>query len=139
MTRKSWRGSTNFASPPRSKFNLCFSAPTTASSCKHRLTLLYHNGYLDSALIPLRSTFGSNRAVYCLDKRGAELLKLRLKTGRFEWRPADNDREIYFLQHTVESNDFRVYATLAARILDASLVWTDERELRSRAMRQVVH
>src|SRR4051794_38941409 len=45
--------------------------PQTASSCRHRLTLLYHNRYLDRRLIPLRSRFGANRAVYCLDKRGA--------------------------------------------------------------------
>ena len=44
--------------------------PSTASSCKRRLTLLYHNGYLDRRLLPLRSRFGANRAAFCLDKKG---------------------------------------------------------------------
>ena len=114
--------------------------PTTASSCKRRLTLLYHNGYLDRRLIPLRSAFGSNRAVYCLDRRGAELLSYRHKTGSavIHWRPADNNRELYFLEHMIAANDVRSAATLAAQRMSLTINWTDERELRSRAMKQLV-
>ncbi len=115
-------------------------SPRTASSCKRRLTLLYHNRYLDRRLIPLRSTFGANRAAYCLDRRGAELLAFLDKTGetRVAWRPRDNDRELYFLEHTLASNQVRICATIAARELDYDLVWTDERSLKSRTMRELV-
>ncbi len=115
-------------------------SPTTASSSKRRLTLLYHNGYLDRRLIPLRSRFGANRAVYCLDKRGAQLLTFDEKTSgeALAWRALDNDRELYFLEHTLASNQVRICATLAARQHGFDLVWTDERALRSRAMRDFV-
>lgn len=113
--------------------------PHTASSCKRRLTLLYHNAYLDRRLIPLRSRFGANRAAYCLDRRGAELLAFREKTGaRVAWRPRDNDRELYFLEHTLSTNQVRICATIAARHLASDLVWTDERSLKSRTMRDLV-
>lgn len=118
---------------------LLFSA-TTASSCKRRLTLLYHNGYLDRRLLPLRSQFGANRAAYCLEKRGAQLVAFDEKTGRAQiaWRPADNDRELYFLEHTLACNDCRVCITLASRQDNYGLVWTDERTLKSAAMRDFV-
>ncbi len=114
--------------------------PSTASSCKRRLTLLYHNGYLDRRLLPLRSQFGANRAAYCLDKRGAQLLAFDEKTGHAQiaWRPVDNDRELYFLEHTLASNQVRICATLAAREQGFDLVWTDERTLKSAAMRDFV-
>src|SRR5262249_40120995 len=53
------------------QFQAWFFKPSSASSCRHRLTLLHHNAYLDRRLIPLRSAFGANRAAYCLDRRGA--------------------------------------------------------------------
>jgi hypothetical protein len=114
--------------------------PSTASSCKRRLTLLYHNAYLDRRLLPLRSQFGANRAAYCLDKRGAHLLAFDEKTGhsRIAWRRVDNDRELYFLEHTLASNQVRICATLAAREHLFDLVWTDERTLKSTAMRDSV-
>lgn len=122
------------------QIQLLLFTPSTASSSKRRLTLLYHNGYLDRRLIPLRSRFGANRAVYCLDKRGAQLLAFGEKTGAVApaWRALDNDRELYFLEHTLASNQVRICATLAARYHHFDLVWTDERALRSRAMRDFV-
>lgn len=111
--------------------------PSTRSSCKRRLTLLYHNGYLDRRLIPLRSRFGANRAAYCLDRRGAELLAFHDGTP-IDWRPRDNDRELYFLEHTLSSNEVRICATLAAREQGYVLTWVGERALKSRAMRDFV-
>ncbi|MEX2246945.1 MAG: replication-relaxation family protein [Dehalococcoidia bacterium] len=113
---------------------------TTASSCKRRLTLLFHNRYLDRRLLPLRSWFGANRAVYCLDKRGAELLAFRAGTGpaRIGWRPVDNDRELYFLEHLLDTNEVRICVTIAAHNQGYDLVWTDERTLKSRTMRELV-
>ena len=121
------------------QLQLLLFTPSTTSSCKRRLTLLYHNGYLDRRLIPLRSRFGANRAAYCVDRRGAELLAFLAKTGTpIAWRPRDNDRELYFLEHTLASNQVRICATLAARALGLDLVWTDERTLKSRTMRDLI-
>jgi len=114
-------------------------SPTTASSSKRRLTLLYHNSYLDRRLIPLRSRFGANRAAYCLDKRGAQLLTFRQRSGaEVNWRPTDNDRELYFLSHTLATNDVRVAVTGAAKSQDYDLTWVDEQTLRTKAMRDLV-
>jgi hypothetical protein len=115
-------------------------SPKASSSCRRRLTLLYHNGYLDRRLIPLHSRFGANRAAYCLDKRGAELVAFLRNSGRADvaWRPVDNDRELYFLQHTLASNQVRICVTLAARDLTYGLVWTDERTLKTRTMRDLI-
>jgi len=114
--------------------------PSTASSCKRRLTLLYHNGYIDRRLIPLRSRFGANRAAYCLDKAGRDLLALRTGSGPavIDWRPADNDRELYFLEHLLSTNQVRICATIGATKLGYDLVWTDERALKKTAMRETV-
>jgi len=121
------------------QLQLLLFTPTTASSCKRRLTLLYHNGYLDRRLIPLHSRFGANRAAYCLDRRGAELLAFLDKTGPpLSWRPRDNDREFYFIEHTLGSTEVRICATVASRHFGYDLVWTDERSLKSRAMRDLV-
>lgn len=115
---------------------LLFSA-STKSSCKRRLTLLYHNRYLDRRLLPLRSAFGANRAVYCLDRRGAEFLTFQGE-GNLDWRRADNDRELYFLQHTIDTNEIAICATLAARREGFDFAWTGERVLKRRAMRDSV-
>jgi len=114
--------------------------PSTASSCKRRLTLLYHNGYLDRRLLPLRSRFGANRAAYCLDKKGKELLAFRTGTGlaQIGWRPVDNDRELYFLEHMLSTNQVRICATIAATEQGFDLSWVDERTLKATAMRDLV-
>jgi hypothetical protein len=115
---------------------LAFS-PSTASYCKRRLALLFHHGYLDRKFIPAVGSFGSTKAVYCLAPKGARLLAHELKVP-VDWRPRDTDRELYFLQHTLASNDFRIYVTLASQRLGLSLDWTDERTLRRREMKDQV-
>jgi len=118
---------------------LLFSA-STASSCKRRLTLLYHNGYLDRRLLPLRSRFGANRAAYCLDRKGKELLAFTAGTGlaQIGWRPVDNNRELYFLEHMLATNQVRICATIAATEQGFDLSWVDERTLKATAMRDLV-
>ena len=115
-------------------------SPSTASFCKRRLTLLYHHGYLDRKFIPAPGSFGSTRAIYCLDKKGAELVahELAVSPLDLDWRAKLSDRELYFLQHTLGINDFRICAILYAHQNDVVLEWTDERALRRREMRDYV-
>ena len=111
--------------------------PAAASAAKRRLTLLFHNGYLGRQLLPLRSAFGANRAVYFVDRRGAAVLELLEKTGVAvpTWRTRQNFREELFLRHLVATNDVRVAVSLAAQREELGLTWTDERALRRMAMR----
>ncbi len=115
-------------------------APSTASYCKRRLALLFHHGYLDRKFIPAPGSFGSTRAIYCLTNKGARLIAHELKTdfADLDWRPRDSRRELYFLQHTLATNDFRICVILAAQRLSFSLDWVDERALRRREMRDYV-
>jgi hypothetical protein len=110
-------------------------APTTASYCKRRLSLLYHHAYLDRRFLPLRGAFGSARAYYTLDKRGASLLADVLKVERrdIDWRPRDGRREPLYMEHALRANDVRAVSMLAARQAGLQLNWLDERELRRRA------
>ncbi len=112
-------------------------APSTASYCKRRLALLFHNGYLDRKFIPAPGSFGSTKAIYCLSAKGARLLTHEFKT-EIDWRPRDTERELYFLRHTLASNDFRIYVTLATQRLGATLDWVDERTLRRDEMKDYV-
>jgi len=115
-------------------------APSTASYCKRRLALLFHHAYLDRKFIPTPGSFGSTRAIYCLTSKGARLIAHELKTDLADlgWRPRNNDRELYFLQHTLATNDFRIYVTLAAKRHGLSLDWVDDRTLRRQEMRDYV-
>ena len=124
-----WVAQLRFASQDQIQ-RLLFS-PAAASACKRRLSLLYHNGYLDRRYLPLRSAFGSARALYCLDRRGYDLLTFRYPEAHWHWRAKDNDRELYFLEHFAATNDVRVCFTLAARSESFELQWTDERTLRA--------
>ncbi|MGH7484022.1 MAG: replication-relaxation family protein, partial [bacterium] len=112
-------------------------SPSTASYCKRRLALLFHNGFVDRKFIPTPGSFGSTRAIYCLSSKGMQLLAHELQTD-IDWRPRDTERELYFLQHTLASNDFRVSATIASRRLGLSMDWTDERTLRRGEMKDYV-
>lgn len=124
----------------REQVQLLEFSPSTASYCKRRLSLLFHNGILDRKFIPAPGSFGSTRAIYCLTRKGADLIahELAVSPSDLDWRPNLSERELYFLQHTLGINDFRIWATLYARQNDVVLEWTDERALRRREMRDPV-
>lgn len=110
-------------------------SPTTISYCKRRLSLLFHNGYLERRLLPIRGAFGATRAHYVLDQRGASVLTkvLALTRAELDWRPRDGQREPLYMDHTLRINDARVVVMLAARRAGLELRWIDERELKRRA------
>lgn len=107
--------------------------PTTTSSCKRRLTMLYHHAYIDRLYVPVTLPYGAPRAVYCLGRRGAELLASEHSADdpSVDWRRQDNDRDLIFLAHTLAANDVRIAVTNACRVRAWPLEWTDERTLRS--------
>lgn len=115
-------------------------SPSTASHCKRRLALLYHNAYLDRIYIPSMSPFGSTKAIYTLAPKGATLVARdrKVEVRELHWRAHHNDRELYFMRHTLAINDFRITLTMAAQERALSLSWADERALRRREMKDYV-
>ncbi len=118
----------------REQVEKLFFSPSTTSYCKRRLSLLYHNGYLERRFLPLRQAFGAARAYYVLDQKGAEVVCET--TGRtrqeLDWRPRDGRREPLYMEHTLAINDVRAIAALTAQRRGIDLAWTDERELKRR-------
>ena len=115
-------------------------SPSTASYCKRRLALLYHNAYLDRVYVAPLNAFGSAKAIYALAAKGASVVARdrKVEVRELNWRPRHNDRELYFMRHTLAINDFRIRLTLAAQERGLSLAWTDERTLRRREMKDYV-
>jgi len=115
-------------------------SPSTASWCKRRLALLYHNAYLDRIYVPSVNAFGSTKAIYSLAPRGVGVVARdrKVEVREIDSRPHHNDRELYFMRHTLAINDFRIALTLAAAKRGLTLSWTDERTLRRREMKDYV-
>lgn len=123
------------------QIQLLLFSPSTASSCRRRLSLLYHNAYLDRMLVPTKNAFGSTRAVYVLSRKAAEFVA-RSRHGDIrdlDWRPDELDRELYFIRHTLAINDFRIMTTVTASARRMTLEWIDERTLRRREMKDYVN
>lgn len=115
-------------------------SPSTASYCRRRLALLYHNAYLDRIYVPALNSFGSTKAIYTLALKGASVVARDRKVDEREldWRARHNDRELHFMRHTLAINDFRVAVTLAAQERGLTVSWTDERALKRRKMKDYV-
>lgn len=115
--------------------------PNQARYCRARLRWLYDEGYLDRRRMDLRTGFGANMPIYCLDEKGADWIALNQKMGRSEvdWKPRDNRVKIYFMEHTLAINDFWIDIVLATRESEHELVrWIDERTLKSDEMKDYV-
>jgi hypothetical protein len=110
-------------------------SPSTRSYCKRRLSLLYHNGYIDRRFLPLRDAFGAARAYYVLDGKGAAILAdvMALTRQELDWRPKDGRREPIYMEHTLRINDVRSMCLVAARRAALELSWIDERDLKRKA------
>jgi len=115
-------------------------SPSTASYCKRRLALLYHNAYLDRIYVPALNSFGSTKAIYTLATKGASVVARdrKIDERELDWRARHNDRELYFMRHTLAINDFRIAVTLAAQERGLAVSWTDERALKRREMKDYV-
>lgn len=100
---------------------------------RRRLTKLYHNRYLDRVYRP--TVKGSGEAVYCLDKRGADILaaQLDIDRGRIFWQGRKRTLNQHSLEHALKVNDFRVAMKVACERTGAAKLageWIDEQLLR---------
>jgi len=115
--------------------------PRSATWVDEKLKRLYHNGYLERLFLPVAPGSGSPPAVYCLDRKGRDLLaELRglNKTEVFWRKTVDTARDLPFLAHTLAINGFRITLSLACQQQGFALSWLDERTLKSSAYKAEV-
>jgi hypothetical protein len=103
------------------------------SQTRLRLTKLYHNGYLDRVYRP--TVKGSAEAIYCLCKKGADIIAAELDIDRAQvfWQGRNKALSQNSLEHAMRVNDFRVAMSVACdRTGLAKLAgeWIDEQLLR---------
>jgi len=120
---------------------LCFSGKETARRyTEHRLKCLFHAGYLGRMPKPsLR--LGAPLAVYCLEQKGRDLLADRAGVAKREivWEKWDNQKSLFFLEHTLALNELRINLSLALPMQGHTLLrYLDEQALRSQTFKQVV-
>lgn len=107
---------------------------TKTSRCRHRLKLLFQHRFLDRIFIPVGPHEGSRPIVYCLDKRGADLVaqELGIDRAQVHWRPKRSRVSSLFLEHTLRVNNVRIAVELAARKQGLELLqWMGEGQLKA--------
>ena len=116
--------------------------PNQGRYCRERLRWLYDEGYLARRRLDLRTGFGANMPIYCLEEQGAEWIALDQKMDRSEidWRPRDNRVGLEFMDHTLAINEFWIDVVLTTRGSGCELLhWIDERTLKSEGARDYVN
>lgn len=106
----------------------------TKKACQRRLRLLTHHHLLRRIELPVKRGEGSKPYIYALDRRGAELLmqEVGIDPAVAEWRPRSREENYPFLQHLLDTTDFRIALLRACEARHVTLVsWTDEREIKS--------
>lgn len=103
------------------------------SQTRLRLTKLYHNRYLDRIYRP--TIKGSGEAIYCLDKKGADILaaELGVDRGQIFWQGRRRALSQDSLEHALRVNDFRVAMNIACERTGAAKLageWIEEQILR---------
>lgn len=103
------------------------------SQTRLRLTKLYHNSYLDRVYRP--TVKGSAEAIYCLDRKGADVLaaELDIDRGQIFWQGRRKMLSQRSLEHALRVNDFRIAVAVACKRTGAAKLaghWIDEQILR---------
>jgi hypothetical protein len=114
---------------------------TLTSVCRRRLQLLWQHEFLHRIIPSVSPAEGRPNYVYCLDRRGADLVAELLEIDREEvnWRARDKRVKPLFLNHALRVSDVRVAITCAARLHGYPLLrWVDERQFKS-AREKVPH
>ncbi len=106
---------------------------TSTSASQRRLALLFHHGFLTRVFLTARASYMLSPALYMLDKRGAELLRMEFGYDDIAWTSKSNDVGQQFLEHTLAINDVRVAFTLACRQLKGFevLEWRSEAQMKA--------
>jgi|Deesub1362A_J573_1020465.scaffolds.fasta_scaffold01835_1 hypothetical protein len=86
--------------------------PST-QTCNQRLMKLYQHRFLERIFKPV--SFGQSQAVYALDKRGKDIVARELGLENIKWSKSKNRVELFFLEHTLAVNDFKVNLLLFLR------------------------
>lgn len=115
--------------------------PTKTSRVRHRLKLLFHNGYLFRDEQPMKLNEGRKPLVYFIDKQSVPLIAEQC--GSFcediDWKPSDNNVKWMFLDHLLSTNEVRIAIEVAATKAGYILTnWLDDKTLKSRDMRDSV-
>jgi hypothetical protein len=93
-----------------------------------RLRLLYHGGYLDRPKEQVGHWIYSQRIVYGLGNKGADLLAavLDLPRSKIDWTSKNREAGTVFLNHTLMIANFMVCLELACRQSDITIIWPDD-------------
>ncbi|MCL5291217.1 MAG: replication-relaxation family protein [Actinobacteria bacterium] len=99
----------------RDQIEKLFFAGSSTSACNQRLMKLYQHKFLDRLFLPIG--FGSNQAVYALDRLGAEVVaaNLGISPSQVNWKRKHNKVEYFFLEHTVGVSEVHVSLQIALR------------------------
>ncbi|MHB8625520.1 MAG: replication-relaxation family protein [Aggregatilineales bacterium] len=102
------------------------------SVAQHRLSLLYHHGYLARQFLPVRGGMVTSPILYLLDQKGADLLKREWGAEQVKWTPAQRNVTSLFFFHTLALNDVRIAITCACRACGYRVVnWTGESAIKA--------
>lgn len=105
------------------------------TACRRRLTLLFHNGFLSDASKPKTAGYGSSKRIYCLSKKGADLIShlySEKEAREIKWNDKQNKVEAFFIEHTLRLNDVRIaFAKSVLETKDYDLFWFNESEVKS--------
>lgn len=108
--------------------------PGSREGIRRRLQKLYHNGYLERFFLPLPLGVGSSKAIYTLDKKGAQLLikSFGYEPERLRWHIKQTKTGANYLQHALMISNFRATLTMAVNSQpDLELLfWKQGKELR---------
>ena len=103
-------------------------------AAQRRLRLLTHHRLLRRIEQPVKRGEGSAAYIYSINARGAEILvhEVGMDPAVVDWRPRSREENYPFLQHLLDTTDFRIALSLACKAHKVTLVsWTDEREIKS--------
>ncbi|MBM3708371.1 MAG: hypothetical protein FJW69_08575 [Actinobacteria bacterium] len=105
------------------------------TACQRRLSLLYHNKYLSAVHKPILTGYGSSKRVYCLAKKGADLIShlySEKEARQIKWSEKYNKVEPFFIEHALALNDVRIaFIKAALGSKEYDLFWYTESEVKS--------
>jgi len=105
------------------------------TACRRRLALLYHNSYLSALQKPVPTGYGSAKRIYCLSRKGKELIE-HIHDGAdlkdIKWTEKRNIVADFFIGHVLAINDVRIaFISGVRKNKNYALSWVPEWEIKS--------